>query len=458
MAKIRWTGGAPAIAQVTTVTIANTWATNDTVTLTIGTKQLIVTIGSAFATTDVAAALNAAIMATTPTSGLIGNESRNVGGQQIPEFTEIQSTVLGSVVTITSVTAGTPFTIAATESTAGTGTATGATVTAATGPNHFDNPKNFDTGTLPVDNDDLYIDTGSVDIFYGLTYYRTNSIDLNWYFTNDWTGSMGLPPVHPTLGYFEYRQRLAQFRGLSKTISLEAGLNGNTNGGTIRIDLQDQSFVSIFLEAARNANTATPSIYLSGSHTTTAHNKVHIAEGGSVSIEDDGAGTNSAKYFQADYFAIGAPNSQSNTPVVYIGKNMRLAKSLDIQIYSGTTYSESPTDDTVDSQELNIVGGTFYMGGVGSFDGAHVAAGATLVVTAEGSMKLNSFFTINGGTLDFRKNGGLFPAGAALHKGSTLFDPSGTHIAAFDLVGCTPNDITHSLPASRNWAHSPLVY
>ena len=46
MANNRWLSKAAPVKQVTTVTIANTWATSDTITLTIDSVDFIVTIGT----------------------------------------------------------------------------------------------------------------------------------------------------------------------------------------------------------------------------------------------------------------------------------------------------------------------------------------------------------------------------------------------------------------------------
>jgi hypothetical protein len=293
MANVRWLGGAAAVKQVTTVTIANTWATADTVTLTVGNKALIVTIGAAFGVNDVAAALNAAINAADKTTGLIGSESRNVGGQEIPEFTDFSSTVLGAVVTITGNDAGKPFTISASETTAGTGTATAATATAATGPNHADNAANYQGGALPVNNDVLYFDTGDVDCLYGLGYFRTGTIALTVSFSNDWTGQLGLPPVNVDGGYAEYRQRFFYFYGASsKTTTLSAGVLGNTDCGTLYLDYQG-CVPAINLDVARNADLSSPSVVIAGGAAGVI-NLVTI-KAGNVSIEPDDANTGRMK-------------------------------------------------------------------------------------------------------------------------------------------------------------------
>ena len=55
MASNRWLGRAQAIAQVDTVTSTGSPATNDTITLTINTKSLVITIGESSPTTTTVA-------------------------------------------------------------------------------------------------------------------------------------------------------------------------------------------------------------------------------------------------------------------------------------------------------------------------------------------------------------------------------------------------------------------
>ncbi len=110
-ANVRWTGNAQDVKQVSTIAVTGTWATGDTATLTINKKSLIVTIGAAVTTADVAAAIDAAVDATSATAGLVGTESRNVGGQEIPEFAELDASASSSTLTLASATAGVPFTL-----------------------------------------------------------------------------------------------------------------------------------------------------------------------------------------------------------------------------------------------------------------------------------------------------------------------------------------------------------
>ena len=171
MASNRWIGRAQAVADVKTVTIANTWTatngTTDTITLTINQKSLVVSIGSLVTTAQVATTIQQAWenASFTDTTAL---KTPADGGQDIAEHAEITATVSGSVVTLTHDQPGTPFVMTVTEVTDGNGTAAGADSTSATGPNHIDNPDNWDAGSLPITGDDVFVDDSSISILYAL--------------------------------------------------------------------------------------------------------------------------------------------------------------------------------------------------------------------------------------------------------------------------------------------------
>jgi len=118
------------VNQVDTVTIADTWAQNDTITLVIGSTTIVVTIGTLVTTAQVATTLQQAWenLALTDASASVTPAS---GGQENIETSAITATVSGSVVTFTNDVGGAAFTLTVTAATAGDGTATEATATAA---------------------------------------------------------------------------------------------------------------------------------------------------------------------------------------------------------------------------------------------------------------------------------------------------------------------------------------
>ena len=85
-----------------------------------------------------------------------------------PYFAAITWTSGGNTITATSALAGNPF-VFTTSVSGGTGTISGiTTVTASSGPNDWSVAKNWDTGTVPVNGDDVIIENSTVPITHGL--------------------------------------------------------------------------------------------------------------------------------------------------------------------------------------------------------------------------------------------------------------------------------------------------
>jgi hypothetical protein len=181
MATVRWIGNALPVQQVTTITIAGTWATGDIATVTMNGKDISITIGTDATTTAVALALQEAISGTDQTG--TGDHTFSVtNGQTIPEFREVTATVASAVLTLTADTlVGKPFTVTTSETTASTDGVVGtpSTTTAATGPHHFDNADNWSTGSVPVDADDIWFDSGSVSCLYALSQSSVTPSSIN---------------------------------------------------------------------------------------------------------------------------------------------------------------------------------------------------------------------------------------------------------------------------------------
>ena len=158
MATRNWLGDALAVANVQTLTMTGTWANGDTITLTINGKAIVITVGDDVTTTEVALLVKEVFNGTTLTDATASSDNT---GNLVPEFNEIAATSAVAVVTLTHDTKGEPFTISQSSVTAGTGAITGPTeVTAATGPNHFDDADNWSGSAVPVSTDDVVLDHG----------------------------------------------------------------------------------------------------------------------------------------------------------------------------------------------------------------------------------------------------------------------------------------------------------
>lgn len=258
MATVRWIGNAQAVKQVTTIAVSGTWATSDTATLTINDKNVTVTVGTDVSTSNIADILARAVNGDDDTPNLLNDESRNVNGQEVPEFTEVVASNSGATLTLTSAVAGVPFTVTASESTAGTGAlGTPTEATAATGPNHADNADNWEGGSLPGSGAVLAFDSGSVPVKYGLTYFRDNTVDVTFLRTTDYAGNIGLPDYN-SLGYAEYRpKRLQLYEGASAgdNYFLKGTATASTTAFT-RLDCATESYDSLYVRSGALTNSS----------------------------------------------------------------------------------------------------------------------------------------------------------------------------------------------------------
>jgi hypothetical protein len=211
MAAKRWLGVAPAIRQVSTITIGGGVTIGDTYTVNCGFGTLTVTATVA-TTASVAALLQAAL------------SSSNASA----EFSDMVWTVNGSVVTGTSATPGVPVTL--TVSKVGTGTITLATPTAASGPNFFNVAANWNGGTLPAITDTITVEANSPAILYGLT--TITALMAKTTFEAGFDQLTGLPEINAR-GYREYRP---QFLAINTTV-LEIGSGTGFRSSRIKLDL-----------------------------------------------------------------------------------------------------------------------------------------------------------------------------------------------------------------------------
>ena len=458
MANKRWIGGAPAVADVWTLTFANVWAAADTATVTINNKNLILTAGSGVLN-DLATYLANAINASAPinTAGF----TSNYGGQQWPEFAELSAVANGATVVITGNTAGLPLTITTSETTAGSGTLTAVNTTPATGPNHFDNADNWDTGTLPANLDDLYFDSGAVDCLFGLTLLRASTFNCNIYITNDWTGQLGLPNLNPA-GYKEYRQRYFQFKGTSgKDFHVLEGTSGANNQKNLWVDFTDQASADIRIRARRGNTGATPTIFLAGAAALKADGHLLLIYRGAVHVEPDDAGTASNRYFVAGVngIAVGVVGGSATDCFVYFGKNARLAESTALEVNSGSVFTEASTyaGAGVDLCPIRIyAGGLVETRSESQHDDITVEAGGQFFPV--GASALYGDIKVRG-TLDTRRAiSSIIPDTLRVYAGASIYDPAGKIGNVIDFVGCTPAQLTTlQLPPDRQLDYSALA-
>lgn len=198
MATVTWRGDARGVAEVKTITVGGTWATSDTATITMNGKSITITLGATVTVAHVCSALSAAFNGT----ALVGDESRNDTGNNVPEMNEITSSATSTTVVLTHDTKGVPFTTTVAKSSAA-GTISIADTTDAKGTQLL-SAENLSGGALPSGTDDLHFEDSSVNALYDLD--AATAALTNTRIKASYTGRIGLPRFN-TNSYAEYRTR-----------------------------------------------------------------------------------------------------------------------------------------------------------------------------------------------------------------------------------------------------------
>ena len=412
MGTVIWQGDAPTVAQVSDGSIDSLDGTpaNNTFTVTIGGLSISqVGTGTAAAT---AAALVVLLNASTD-----------------KRFSTITWSVpSGSTIRGTADIAGIPFTAALTETGAGTGAVTDFSATTANaGPNDWSTASNWDTGVVPVDNDDVIIENSAVSILYGLA---QSSIDLtSLTIQSTFTGTIGLPRTNAD-GYVEYRPTYLQIGSALSSIT-------GSGSGRIKIDNgTDQGAVYIYGSGTR-AETGIPSILLLGSHASQA---VTINKG------DVGIGFFGGETAVVAALNVGYMSQQASDSKLAIGSGVTLTA---LTINGGVTTCNSAATTIV--QEA----GTLTIG---------EDATATTLTVRGGTCYYNSSGTTTtgnavGGVLDFRQDSrGRTFTNANVYKGATIYDPmaSVTWTNGLDLQQTGLEAVTLQLGPHRTWTPSAI--
>ena len=253
MADIVFRGDAVAVAQVTTITVGGTWATSDTVTLTINGKSFTVTLATSVAVADVVAAVVAAWNGATAPN----DATRDQTGNNIPEMNEVTASGSASPITLTADTAGKPFTVSVSKSsTAGTvGSPTNATTNA--GPNVIA-ANNLTGAALPSATDVLTFENSTVDALYDLDAITNTLSVLN--IKSNYEAKIGLPRLNGT--YHEYRTRPLTLNADEVVIGEGTG-KGSTQ---IILDLQTNQVAVKAYKSASSSESGFHAIRLEATH------------------------------------------------------------------------------------------------------------------------------------------------------------------------------------------------
>lgn len=436
---LRWIAAAQDIPQITTITIADTWAAADKATVTCNNKSITVTCGATMDTpAEVAAGVAEALALNHHvTAQLTADMTINAGGREFGEFWDFDATVSGAVVTLTSRVAGVPYTVTTSETTAGDGTVgTPSTTQAATGKNWFDQGANWSGGSVPTDGDTIIFDNGAVSILYGL---GNTAEYVAIYRTDDYTGSIGLPLLNASVNgliYSEYRARyldLPSGNADSATHTIGTPNSNQRVAGEMWIDFSDTDPTLLKLMVYNTA----------GLHLAGGHDIQLVASGGSIDIGEDAKGTASTL------------------------KSLRVSGSADVRIMSNAIFntSSSPTvqlggtltvdcGSTGNTADFYLYGGTTLLNAAtATFDDLYVYGGARCINNGT----VTDTFIFGGGVLGSGNNACTL-TNVSVYSGASILDGTGsfTFTNGIDFVGCQPKDVTLVTPASQTWTPSSL--
>jgi hypothetical protein len=284
MADTRWLGRAGEVAEVDTITMSGSWSAAETVTVSINGKDLVCVIGTSVANADVATLVKEAWEGDTTLTDTTASYTPAGGGPAFTEFSQLTATVSGAAVTLTADTAGVPWGYSGSAPIAngitvtdnsGTGTATLASVTEATGPNFIDNADNWYADEVPGTSEatDVWVDNSDVSLLYGLFATAHDLTSLN--VAANFTAEIGLPKTNGG-GYPEFRPDYLIVNAAAVTI----GYGDGSGSGRIKLDSEAVTTAVVVESTGSSAEPGLGALLWKG---TDASNTLRV-QSGSVSV------------------------------------------------------------------------------------------------------------------------------------------------------------------------------
>lgn len=427
MATRVWIGAVRPVKQVTQWLFGGTWETDDIVKVTIGSKVLSTTGGSATITTVIDTVVTA------------------LNGTNDGEFSEITWSRSGDYLIGTADEAGVPFTCTVSSTESGGGAADAQTIdgaassagtdtTACTGPNYANVAGNWSGATLPVDGDTVIFADSSVDCLYGLDNNGVTPAEV--LFDSSFTGNVGLP-VYNENGYYEYRERYLKYCNSGDATTTLVTVGQGDGGGSERIKL--------------NAGT--------GRCTVTVLNTGNPSIDGEMAFEF--LGTHASNEVNVNKGSVGLANaagSAATIPTLRVGYVKSIDSDASVLCGSGATLTTvTQTGGEVETRS-NIT--TLTLNG-----GSHIRnAGTTTTATVNGGEllynttgTLSTLVIANGGKANF--SGDLRTktvTSLTVNSGATLIEPHGvvTYSGGIVFSRCRPQDVEWQAPINKTWTPS----
>lgn len=445
MASTNWEGKQLNQKQIATIVVANTWAQNDTATITIDGIDFVITIGTLVTTAQVATTISQAINGTTltDTSASCVPTIAQGGAQAIPQFREFAATVASSTVSLTAITTpfGTgsqthPFTVSGSESTAGTGTITvTSAATAHKGKHDATDADNWSAGAALADDDAVFFLSGDVGVYDNLAVTcQPASITKSKAYTGR-VGRYYLNKFNTQAQYHYPEYRTLYFTTDDNTVTTTANLETGEGQGS-GLFMWDagagQVLLNLFGQGTRYIE-GVPCVLFKGSH---ASNEINNAQG------DLGIAWFAGETAVVPALQTGnGPTSQAKTicksgvtltTVVCNGGYL----STDSAITTATQYNGTWEHGAGTVTTANVLGGVTYP--------LKNATWTTLTVGSNGE------FNTSKGTDPFTITNTV-----QLYKGARFIDPQGrAGNVVFKLNQCSLADVTIVLPANKTYTLS----
>lgn len=414
MATNVWKGGAAAVAQVDIITPAVV-EIGDIFTITINGKSVSVT-ATAATVANVCTLMTAAFNASTE-----------------PEFAEITAADETTHITLTSDTAGVPFTATSTE-TDGGGADTQTFIRTASvvnsGPNDANVTSNWSDSSLPADDDDVVFENSAVSCLYNLDV--TDALTL--VAKSTFTGHLGLPRNNAN-GYVEYRATAYNIGTAVTTITVGEG--DGAGSGCINLDVGNAAGALVInvYKTANRATTNVPSLLLTTG--TSAVSTTMTVNRGDVGVAVNAGETAVITTLKMGYISQVRTDAKVTlgsgvTPLTTITKNggdlLCDAAIVTLMQAAGTTTIGAAATLTTGT----LKGGTLYYNSSGT---------ATTIIVAGGA------------TLDFRQNArSRTVTNTSIYQGGKIYDPAQTvdfSANGIDVSYCGLADVTLDLGEHR---------
>jgi hypothetical protein len=369
-----------------------------------------------------------------------GDHAFSETGDHVGEFVKLTATSSAGVVTITGPADGQPFTLTATETTAGDGTATRAAVTAGSGQHHWGTAANWSGGAAPVNADDVIIEGSAVPIKYGLDQNAVTLTSLTIKANVTSAFFIGLPDINQDDSTYTHDEYLEKWLKISATTvnigegegSGIKGLRLNTGTGATTVNVY-RTGASIYADQ--------PPVQWVGVHAT---NVVNVQRG-HVGIAINGGQVATVLTIRCGYIA-----SQTGDSTIQIGSGMTHQAGGTIEQTGGSIYSRSAVVTV--TQEA---GSKFYLDAIAT--ATTIQVGGTVYDRSSGT--ITTLRVLDGGVFDKRMDSRAQTiTNASVYSGASIYDPLATvtWTNGLDLMYCGLEDVTLQLGKHKTWTPSAV--